>query len=784
MAKQIIKLNIVESLIDWIDIAIALRLENEGMVSKKDAESRGIESGFAGLDLETTGFHNAELIYIEAPLVRKTDFALAMVANLLKYSKTRVGYFSLKKSRETLINILSSIMVKDELGWSDFTYKEEMPLFFIDNLNSAHKLIMQKGIQILFVDCLEVAPLEIIFLKRLAIELVIPVVVLANTTNITDLYVCPDIIEQHADLIMFLHNSDVIITKNKNGYKGVVKDVCFKRKEMCSVEEMGVVGELVKKAIQMRQKTLVYAEDNFGYALEFYYVCRFVGIKPVIGQKIALKDSYVILLCKDMDAYKILCRYSAKLDREKGRIRKLFFTEEDLSHFICVSSAEESMDEKITSQIPYIFPEDYFYFDNRCKRMMDNLPNVSLPEGIKTAAEYFISLVNKGIKFRYGEPTHEITERVQYEVDIILGHHFEKYFLVLWEIAAMCRKRGIIYSTYDKSSSSIICYVLRITDVDPLEYNLYPEFFIDSNREIYPQINIYVSKNIIQHLRNVYGADCVAYNIYNINKEEWEREDKVSEYRLVRNLIITRNPVCNYLPVYESPRGLAGWDDGYADVPCFNIKKEDCWEKYSSFAYRIFHTMSFKDRKTMSYVKKNRAKIYRAYWFNDRVKKRLRDFSLNSFADLVIVEAIHYNCLSDLAEELIVDIISRQKKGYKPLFDGSDEILRETYGKILFKEQFIQIIQLIAGWGAEKAILFLQNAANRKYEELKKMMDEFIERAMKFGLSDEVAKDLCTALEDSAICLASKTCCLGEAKRIWQASYLKEHYPKVLNSKN
>ena len=114
MAVKNIYLNITDSLIEWIDVSLALMLENEGIVSWKDAENRGIESGFAGLDLETRGFHNSELIYIGAPAVRKTDFALAMVANMLKFSKTKVGYFSLEIREEMLIKNLSSILFMEK----------------------------------------------------------------------------------------------------------------------------------------------------------------------------------------------------------------------------------------------------------------------------------------------------------------------------------------------------------------------------------------------------------------------------------------------------------------------------------------------------------------------------------------------------------------------------------------------------------------------------------------------------------------------------------------------
>ena len=80
--------------------------------------------------------------------------------------------------------------------------------------------------------------MKFFFLKKLAVELDIPVIVLAKTTRylkdrepeIKDLSVCSDVIEQNVDLIMFLHHSDVLITKNKNGYEGVVKDIRFKRR--------------------------------------------------------------------------------------------------------------------------------------------------------------------------------------------------------------------------------------------------------------------------------------------------------------------------------------------------------------------------------------------------------------------------------------------------------------------------------------------------------------------------------------------------------------------------
>ena len=409
--------------------------------------------------------------------------------------------------------------------------------------------------------------------------------------------------------------------------------------------------------------------------------------------------------------------------------------------------------------------------------MIDNLPDVPFPAGINSAAEYLTSLVRKGVKYRYDEPSHEVQKRIQQELDTILSNHFEKYFLIIWEMTAMCRKRGIMYSTYsDQSNSSMVCYVLRITDIDPLEHNLFFEFFCNPGRGFNPKINLVMSKNIIQHLRNIYGNDCVAMSV---DKREWT--EKISEGRLGLNLMISKDPVCGHIPVYKSPRGLACSRDGHEDIMGFNIPKADHWEKYVFDAFGTFHNISLSDRKTMGQVKKDRTKIYSKYWSSAKVKKRLRDFSLNSFADLVVVEAIPSH--DDLAENVLTDIIKRQRKGCKPLFNGSDDLLGETYGRILFKEQFIQIVQLITGWDFGKADLLRRNMARKKADELKHQMPEFVESAVDFGLSREAANELFKTLYDSAVLLAPKAWYLGAAKNVWLESYLKAHYPHVLIAK-
>ena len=81
----------------------------------------------------------------------------------------------------------------------------------------------------------------------------------------------------------------------------------------------------------------------------------------------------------------------------------------------------------------------------RYKRRLDNLPDVPFPNGINNVAEYFILLVKEGIRRRYGSPSSKIFIRIQQEMKAILSTGFEKYFLLWWKIAAICRENEVLY---------------------------------------------------------------------------------------------------------------------------------------------------------------------------------------------------------------------------------------------------------------------------------------------------------------------------------------------------
>ena len=99
-------------------------------------------------------------------------------------------------------------------------------------------------------------------------------------------------------------------------------------------------------------------------------------------------------------------------------------------------------------------------------------------------------LAEEGLKYRYRDPSKEILERVEKELHIIEKMSFSSYFLINWDITCYARKMGYFYVGRGSGANSMIAYLLRITDVDPVDLDLYFERFINENRSNAPDFDM------------------------------------------------------------------------------------------------------------------------------------------------------------------------------------------------------------------------------------------------------------------------------------------------------
>lgn len=142
------------------------------------------------------------------------------------------------------------------------------------------------------------------------------------------------------------------------------------------------------------------------------------------------------------------------------------------------------------------------------------LPAFDVPEG-ETAKTYLRKLCEKAIPERYGQKTPEVMNRLNYELGIIDRMGFSDYFLIVMDFIHFAKTHGIpIGPGRGSAAGSIVSYLLHITELDPLEFDLLFERFLNPERVSMPDIDTdlcYRGRGrVIEYLAHKYGEDHVA----------------------------------------------------------------------------------------------------------------------------------------------------------------------------------------------------------------------------------------------------------------------------------
>ncbi len=122
-----------------------------------------------------------------------------------------------------------------------------------------------------------------------------------------------------------------------------------------------------------------------------------------------------------------------------------------------------------------------------------------------------MQLTYEGVTYRYGKITKEIQDRINKELDIVIQKGFVSYFLINRDIVLYARNQGFYTIGRGSGANSLIAYCLRITDVDPLELDLYFERFINLFRETPPDFDLDFSwkdrDDVTHYIFDKYGEE-------------------------------------------------------------------------------------------------------------------------------------------------------------------------------------------------------------------------------------------------------------------------------------
>jgi len=142
-----------------------------------------------------------------------------------------------------------------------------------------------------------------------------------------------------------------------------------------------------------------------------------------------------------------------------------------------------------------------------------HFPEIEIPQG-KTAPEYLQELTWSRLPNKYVEADQSVKDRLQYELDVIIKKGYAPYFLMMADLVNWCTKKGIITNTRGSAAGSLVSYVLGITTVDPIKYQLPFERFLNPFRPKPPDIDLDVADNrreeVIDYIVKKYGVEKTA----------------------------------------------------------------------------------------------------------------------------------------------------------------------------------------------------------------------------------------------------------------------------------
>jgi DNA polymerase-3 subunit alpha len=262
----------------------------------------------------------------------------------------------------------------------------------------------------------------------------------------------------------------------------------------------------------------IFGKDNFfvevqdhGIPAQRRIMSDLLDISKRIGAPLLAANDSHYTRADEADAHDaLLCIQTGSMKSEENRFK--FHSQE----FYVKSSA----------QMRALFPDDEFpgacdntlWIAERADVEIEFgrilLPQFPVPEG-HDEDSYLRHLVMDGARARYGTLDDATRDRIDYELRVISDMGFSAYFLIVWDLIAHAAAQGIRTGPGRGSAAgSIVAYCLRITDLDPIEYGLIFERFLNPGRKQMPDIDMDFDEryrgDMIKYCADKYGSDHVA----------------------------------------------------------------------------------------------------------------------------------------------------------------------------------------------------------------------------------------------------------------------------------
>ncbi len=276
--------------------------------------------------------------------------------------------------------------------------------------------------------------------------------------------------------------------------------------------QKGLVDEAKKAALKYQN---IFGKDNYFLELQDHGIPAQQSVNSVLLRMskeldiplVATNDVHYTYAQDAQPHDVLLCLQTGKKVADEDRMRY-----EGGQYYV-------KSEEEMKGLFPYAWEavENTQRIADRCHVELEfgnyKVPRYDAPEGYDSWS-YLNKLCQDGMKERYPEDDGTLQERLHYELDTIKNMGFVDYFLIVWDYINFCRENGIAVGPGRGSAAgSIVSYCLKITNIDPIKYNLLFERFLNPERVSMPDIDVDFCferrQEVIDYVGRKYGGDRV-----------------------------------------------------------------------------------------------------------------------------------------------------------------------------------------------------------------------------------------------------------------------------------
>ena len=491
---------------------------------------------------------------------------------------------------------------------------------------------------------------------------------------------------------------------------------------------------------------------------------------------------------------------------------------------------------QIIENTQQLLEQCHFHFDYKIPKNKKNFTE-SKDSDIKLLKK----LAYKGFSMRYQDDDRKAKARMDKELDVINQLNFCAYFLITWDIIQYSNRMGFMHVGRGSGANSIVAYCLGITDICPLELDLYFERFLNLNRKTPPDFDIDWSwqnrDTILQYIFDKYGKDHVAFcgtnvefkyksifrevgKAFGLPKEELDELatksidqhdinsvsamvhkygkllEKFPNQRSMHScgILISEEPITNYSALEMPPKGfpIVQFD--------MHVAEEIGLEKFDILSQRGLGTINdtvklieekrgikvnirdvrlSKDEERCNEFLSRGKTIGCFYIESPAMRGLLRRLKCNNYKVLVAASSIIRPGVAQSG--MMKEYIFRHNNPdqFEYFHPVFEKELGETYGIMVYQEDVIKIALHFGGLSPADGDVLRRamSGKGRSLSALQKVKDHFFESCKSLGHPEQLSKEVYRQIESFAGYSFCKAHSASYAVESYQSLYLKVYYP-------